>query len=57
MIARSNQVCVRLSEHEVEELYRLSDNLALSRVSFIRFLIRQYGRRFDLGDTYRKIRT
>jgi hypothetical protein len=55
MIKRNKQVCLRLSDPEVEDLYRLSDSLALSRVSFIRFLIRQYGRRLDFGTYHRKI--
>ncbi len=56
MVTRNNQVCLRLSNQEVEELNKLSESLALSRVSFIRFLLRQYGRRYDLDEMCRKTR-
>lgn len=56
MVVRCNQICVRLSDDEVDELYKLSESLSLNRVSFIRLLIKQYGRRFDLTESCRKIR-
>lgn len=48
MIIRNKQICLRLSQIEVDLLTDLSEQVSLSRTNFIRYVLKTYARRNSL---------